>query len=620
MTQDIQTLSKSPASIGSGISVIMVSWNSGPSVLSSLRQVLSQPSVGEVLLVDNGNSATLMESLRALSAEQPRLKILTGHGNVGFASGANLGVAQASEPLVCLIQADVFLEEDTLPLLKAALESHAGESIVSAMPLNPDGSEQKGGRMALMTPTNALTEAARLYKFNNTSPRVYLHTTQAPSQITEVGAVGFICVLTRRETYQRLGGLDGQFFSQFADLDFAQRAQKAGVARLFVPAAKVVHLRRTSRAGVVEYEWKRRASFQRYMQVHAPGISTPMHLGLQALTILWLALKLIRVRVASYLPESSGVKAARRVALLYRYLQEPVAEQTLSGQTILLTGATNQVGVCVLGRLLAQGAEVLAVTHQTEVPFRHKRLHWVQGDLRQGKLDVAPHRPTLLIHAAELWLLPPAMPAIAGSSITRVIAFGSAKVFSKVYADHSGEQAEIERLEQAEINAVKACRQNGIRWTIFRPTMIYGVGLDRTVMRIADAARRFGCVIIDPPAKGRRQPVHADDLAQAVLSAIAEKKCLDKAYNLSGGEVLEYRSMIERVMAALGQRPRLIELPFLPDWLDKIGRALGKPDLHGEHLRQMNQDMTMSYGEARADFGYLPRAFLSGGASDLGQY
>lgn len=604
------------------ISVVLVTHQSGATLPLVLRQVLKQADVGEIVVMDNGERAQALEAVRAIAATDLRVRLVTGHGNIGFAAAVNRAVPGTSGEYVCLLQADTFLNDDTLALLLRALRGHGNDAIAAPLLLNPDGSEQKGGRMRFMNAQNALVEAGKVYKWSMQAKetRVFLHLTPTPESTVEVDAVGSACLLMKRDIFTRLGGMDEQFFLHFEDMDFCQRASRANIARLFVPGAPVVHLRTSSRAGLASVEWQRRKSFQRYFTLYSPTAKTPTRLALQAFTLLWLALKIVRVRIAAYLPESTGVRAARRIVVLYRYLQEQVAEQTLAGKTILLTGATNQVGVCLLGHLLSRGAEVVAVTHQTRVPFRHPHLHWVPGDLRQGKIRLEGYRPELMIHAAELWLLPPSMPAIAGSSITRVIAFGSAKVFAKVYADHSREQAEIERLEQSEINAVKACKQNGIRWTIFRPTMIYGVGLDHTVMQIADAARRFGVALIDPPAKGRRQPVHADDLAEAVLNVMDNPKTLDKAYNLSGGEVLEYRAMIERIMAALGRRPRLWEVSFLPDWMDKVGRFLGKENLHGEHLRQMNQDMTMPYGEAQKDFGYHPRPFLTGGATDLGQF
>jgi hypothetical protein len=55
-------------------------------------------------------------------------------------------------------------------------------------------------------------------------------------------------------------------------------------------------------------------------------------------------------------------------------------------------------------------------------------------------------------------------------------------------------------------------------WTILRPTLIYGAGIDRSITPIVQRALRLRLFPI-PLAGGLRQPVHADDIARAVVAA-----------------------------------------------------------------------------------------------------
>ena len=84
-------------------------------------------------------------------------------------------------------------------------------------------------------------------------------------------------------------------------------------------------------------------------------------------------------------------------------------------------------------------------------------------------------------------------------------------------------------------------------YTIFRPTLIYGVGRDRNVADIARFAKRFGVFPILGKGLGLRQPVHAADLAEACILAVDSSASFNRIYNLSGGETLTYREMVERV-------------------------------------------------------------------------
>jgi nucleoside-diphosphate-sugar epimerase len=100
-----------------------------------------------------------------------------------------------------------------------------------------------------------------------------------------------------------------------------------------------------------------------------------------------------------------------------------------------------------------------------------------------------------------------------------------------------------------------------IAYTIFRPTLIYGAGRDRNIADIARFVRRFGVFPILGKGIGLRQPVHAADLAEACLLAVDSSASFNRVYNLSGGETLTYRQMVERVFQAMGKRGRVVSLP-----------------------------------------------------------
>ncbi len=73
--------------------------------------------------------------------------------------------------------------------------------------------------------------------------------------------------------------------------------------------------------------------------------------------------------------------AAKRLMILASGLAELPESRELYGTTVLVTGATSQTGLCVLRRLIASGAAVLAISRGDAIPFRHERLRWIKGDL-----------------------------------------------------------------------------------------------------------------------------------------------------------------------------------------------------------------------------------------------
>ena len=118
-----------------------------------------------------------------------------------------------------------------------------------------------------------------------------------------------------------------------------------------------------------------------------------------------------------------------------------------------------------------------------------------------------------LVHAAPIWLLPPWLPRAADAGVHRLVAFSSTSRFTKQGSGSPRERETARRLAEAEDAVQEACRRRGIRWTILRPTLVYGGGRDRNVSDVARFVARFGFFPIAGRGTGRRQPVHGADLA-----------------------------------------------------------------------------------------------------------
>jgi nucleoside-diphosphate-sugar epimerase len=282
-----------------------------------------------------------------------------------------------------------------------------------------------------------------------------------------------------------------------------------------------------------------------------------------------------------------------------------------SGRTILVTGASGQIGINVVALALAGGAQVMAVEHRTELGVTHPHLTLLSADLAAPAALAFP-RADILIHTPPIWLLPDALPAIIAAGIRRAVVFGSASVFSKRDSLNAAEQAVVDSLARAEEKVRAAAAKEGLALTVLRPTMTYGMGLDINITRMARMIRRLHVVPVYNPASGLRQPVHARDLAEGALAAWNSPATFGDAYNLGGGERLSYRAMVRRLFMHLGATPRFLPLPFLPQSLDLLHRLLPALHVNGEIARRMNRDLIADNEPAARDFGFRPRGFLAG--------
>lgn len=270
------------------------------------------------------------------------------------------------------------------------------------------------------------------------------------------------------------------------------------------------------------------------------------------------------------------------------------------------------MGIPLCEALAKRGDKVIQVSRS---PASNKQA--VQWDMQS---DVLPEltKVKTLFHCAPIWFLSKHIEFLASIGVKRIVAFSSTSVFSKQVSENPQEQKLVSLLINAENDLPKLCKQHKINLTILRPTMIYGYKRDQNVSRIASFIRRFRFALLVGQASGLRQPVHADDLVNAVLNIEKAAITYGKAYNLSGGEAMTYRVMVQRIFAALGQKEWIVSCPlWLLRCLLTIAARVSSFGYTADMANRMNQDLCFDSGNAVHDFNYKPQAFLQNPERDL---
>jgi len=240
------------------------------------------------------------------------------------------------------------------------------------------------------------------------------------------------------------------------------------------------------------------------------------------------------------------------------------------------------------------------------------------GDIQLDADDPQSFAPDFefenVIVCAPIWLVSDELlERLYSLGMTRLVAFSSTSVLTKTHSTDSYEQAVVAKLAVGEERIMDFCTKAGIAWTILRPTLIYDEGLDQNITQIMRTIARLGFFPVAGKADGRRRPVHARELAAAALQAVQSPAAANKAYNLSGGEMLTYRQMVARIFRAMGRTARIVRVPLFV-WRAGFAalRVLRKGREGGANIEmalRMSQHMDFSHEDATRDFGYAPGPF-----------
>ncbi len=283
---------------------------------------------------------------------------------------------------------------------------------------------------------------------------------------------------------------------------------------------------------------------------------------------------------------------------------------------ILLTGARGVVGQPLRRALAEAGLDCLPVSRTSS--STQDELSWnLEQTLSSGQIETISACHTL-VHCAPIWLLSQHLEALSKTNIRRLIVFSSTSVISKKESIDPVDQSLVAQLSNAEQHLLKSHSNERFAVTIFRPSMVYGYGLDENVSHIAKRLLKMPLVPLAGDAQGLRQPVHADDLVTAVFAVLNAETTYGQTYELAGAERLSYREMVLRIKKATGSRALILRLPVkYYRLLLKIAARVTGFDYTSAMADRMNQDLIYDNGEAGRDFGYSPREFLLNPQQDL---
>jgi GT2 family glycosyltransferase/glycosyltransferase involved in cell wall biosynthesis len=209
-----------------------------PCIVSILKKT-TYPNY-KILVIDNNSDK--LETLAYLDKlrQHPRCRVLTFPGPFNFSALNNFAVHQTDTPLVGLLNNDLeVINGDWLDeMASQALRPEIG--CVGAKLYYPDGRIQHAGLILGLGGIAGHAWHGLPRDTHGQGCRALLQQT--------LSAVTAACLLIRRETYLKVGGLDEENFKvALNDVDFCLKVRAAGYRNLFTPFAELYHHESASR-------------------------------------------------------------------------------------------------------------------------------------------------------------------------------------------------------------------------------------------------------------------------------------------------------------------------------------------------------------------------------------
>jgi len=277
----------------------------------------------------------------------------------------------------------------------------------------------------------------------------------------------------------------------------------------------------------------------------------------------------------------------------------------------MVTGGSGFLGRRTVPRLVAAGFDVSVLCRSNRASevvsamgATPRRGDLDRDDTVAGAFDTA--RGGTLVNLASLGF---------GHASTIVSAAEAADLRRAVFVSTTGIFTALNAPSRpVRLDAEETIRSSTLDWTIVRPTMIYGRPGDRNLERLVRLVRRSPVIPLPGGGHGLQQPVHVDDLADAVVRCVERRSTIGRCFDLAGPEPMTLRDVVDTTAVAVGRKVTLVPVPLRPAVIGAkvYERVTGRRGLRAEQLERLGEHKAFDISAAEDALGYRPRPFPDG--------
>lgn len=209
------------------LSIIVVNYNGAKWLPKFLNSIYHQTYQNlELLFVDNNSIDGSKEYLRDIADKNRNIRLIENPHNKGFASGNKIGIENAHNSLILLINSDTWFDPNFIQeLINYKIKS--GQDIVA--PIEVDYTSDFNTSLG-----NSYTSTIDLWGHGVFIP-------QRNKEITNSFFLSGVCLLFDKKIYLDSGGFDTDFFMYFEDVDWFWRLNLLGNIRFGYASQVRVH-------------------------------------------------------------------------------------------------------------------------------------------------------------------------------------------------------------------------------------------------------------------------------------------------------------------------------------------------------------------------------------------
>jgi GT2 family glycosyltransferase len=224
------------------LSVIIVNYNVKYFLEQCLRSVVnaSKNCNVEIFVVDNNS---IDDSVELVKTKFPEVILIDNKTNLGFSKANNQAIKQANGKYVLLLNPDTVVAEDTFEKVIAFMDDNLVAGGLGVKMLDGKGNFLPESKRGLPTPLVAFYKIfglSKLFPKSKTFGKYHLGFLDK-DKTHEVDVLSGAFMLLRKETLDKIGLLDEDFFMYGEDIDLSYRVIKGGYKNYYFSETSIIH-------------------------------------------------------------------------------------------------------------------------------------------------------------------------------------------------------------------------------------------------------------------------------------------------------------------------------------------------------------------------------------------